>query len=65
MLWVPIGVKYGNRASLLLATAILFAILIWSAKETTFSGLLAARCLSGFASAAGEVRMRILGLDLD
>lgn len=33
----------------------LFVVLIWSAKETAFNGLLAARCLSGFASAAGEL----------
>ncbi|KAH7357401.1 putative MFS transporter [Pyrenochaeta sp. MPI-SDFR-AT-0127] len=54
LIWVPLGVKYGKRASLLISTLILFAILIWTAKETTFNGLLAARCLSGFASAAGE-----------
>ncbi|KAF2032571.1 putative MFS transporter [Setomelanomma holmii] len=54
LIWVPLGVKYGNRASLLLSMTMLFAVLIWTAKETTYSGLLAARCLSGFASAAGE-----------
>ncbi|KAH7083974.1 MFS transporter [Paraphoma chrysanthemicola] len=54
LFWVPLGVKYGNRASLLLSMLMLFVILIWTAKETTYSGLLAARALSGFASAAGE-----------
>lgn len=53
--WVPISVKYGKRASLLVSTLILFGVLIWTANETTFKGLVAARCLSGFASAAGEV----------
>ncbi|KAF2496528.1 MFS transporter [Lophium mytilinum] len=54
LFWVPLGVKFGKRASLLISTLILFAVLVWTAKETAFAGLLAARCLSGFASAAGE-----------
>jgi hypothetical protein len=35
--------------------ALLFAVLIWTAKAQTFNSLLAARCISGFAAAAGEV----------
>ncbi|KAF2801514.1 MFS transporter [Mytilinidion resinicola] len=54
LFWVPLGVKFGKRASLLISTLMLFAVLIWTAKETAFTGLLAARCLSGFVSAAGE-----------
>ena len=53
--WVLFGVKFGKRPSLLISTSILFAALIWTAKEKTLNGLLAARCVSGFASAAGEV----------
>jgi hypothetical protein len=41
---------------MLVSLALLFAILIWTATVTTFSQLLIARCLSGFVSAAGEVR---------
>ncbi|KAH6852790.1 hypothetical protein AA0119_g11412 [Alternaria tenuissima] len=52
--WVPFGVKFGKRASLVVSTLMLFAILVWTAKTTNFNSLLAARCLSGFASAAGE-----------
>lgn len=40
---------------MLVAMAILFAILIWTARVDGFNALLAARCLSGFAAAAGEV----------
>ncbi|EUC41479.1 hypothetical protein COCMIDRAFT_8830 [Bipolaris oryzae ATCC 44560] len=54
LVWVPLGVKYGKRASLLLAMLMLFVVLITTAKMTTYTGLLAARCLSGFAAAAGE-----------
>ncbi|KAJ4310731.1 hypothetical protein N0V94_008305 [Neodidymelliopsis sp. IMI 364377] len=54
LFWVPLGVKYGKRSSLLLAMLMLFVVLIGTAKTTTFTGLLTARCLSGFAAAAGE-----------
>ncbi|KAG8630623.1 hypothetical protein KVT40_002242 [Elsinoe batatas] len=54
MFWVPIATKFGKRFSLLASMAMLFAILIWTAKAKTYNELLAARCLSGFASSAGE-----------
>lgn len=55
MFWVPLAAKFGKRASLISAELMLFAVLIWTAKAGSYSSLLAARYLSGFASAAGEV----------
>jgi hypothetical protein len=40
---------------MLTAMAMLFAVLVWTAKADGYNNLLAARCLSGFAAAAGEV----------
>ncbi|KKA27175.1 hypothetical protein TD95_004307 [Thielaviopsis punctulata] len=54
MVWVPLSVKFGKRPVVLLSMLALFAILVWTAKAKTFEELLAARCLSGFFSAAGE-----------
>ncbi|KAI6356227.1 hypothetical protein MCOR25_007917 [Pyricularia grisea] len=54
LFWVPFAVKFGKRASLITSTTLLLAVLLWSANATTFNQLLAARCISGFASAAGE-----------
>lgn len=55
MIWVPFATKFGKRTSLLISMALLFAVLIWTAKAQSYTSLFAARCLSGFASAAGEV----------
>ena len=55
MIWVPISVKFGKRAVLISSMALLFATQCWCAKASTFNSLLAARCVSGFAAAAGEV----------
>jgi predicted MFS family arabinose efflux permease len=55
LLWVPLGAKFGKRPVLLLAYGLLVPIMIWSAKATTFSSLLAARSLTGLVSSAGEV----------
>ncbi|CAK7238093.1 hypothetical protein SEUCBS140593_010320 [Sporothrix eucalyptigena] len=55
MIWVPLSVKFGKRPIMLVANALFFAVLVWTAKAKTFNQLLAARCVSGFASAAGEV----------
>ncbi|KAL6404434.1 putative mfs transporter [Ilyonectria robusta] len=55
MIWVPFSVKYGKRPVLLISMGMLFAVLVWTAKAKTFGQILAARCLSGFVSAAGEV----------
>ncbi|KAH3138064.1 hypothetical protein KXW80_002605 [Aspergillus fumigatus] len=52
--WVPIAHKFGKRASLLLSMALQAGALVWSVAATSFSSLLAARCVQGFASAAGE-----------
>ncbi|TLS29317.1 hypothetical protein PpBr36_00008 [Pyricularia pennisetigena] len=54
LFWVPFAVKFGKRASLITSTTLLLAVLLWSANVTSFEQLLAARCISGFASAAGE-----------
>ncbi|KFZ24527.1 hypothetical protein V502_00993 [Pseudogymnoascus sp. VKM F-4520 (FW-2644)] len=54
MIWVPIAVKVGKRAVLITSMALLFAALCWSASATTFNSLLAGRCVTGFAAAAGE-----------
>ncbi|KAI1450434.1 MFS transporter [Annulohypoxylon stygium] len=54
MVWVPLSVKLGKRPVLILSMALLFALLVWTAQVKTFEELLVARCLSGFASAAGE-----------
>ncbi|KAH7024150.1 aldehyde dehydrogenase [Ilyonectria destructans] len=54
MFWVPFSVKYGKRPVLLISMGMLFAVLVWTAKAKTFGQILAARCLSGFVSAAGE-----------
>lgn len=55
MIWVPIAVKFGKRAVLITSMALLFASLCWGALAVTFNSLLVARCVSGFAAAAGEV----------
>lgn len=39
--------------------ALLFAMLCWTATATSFNGLLAARCMSGFAASAGEARLNL------
>ncbi|GIJ92141.1 hypothetical protein Asppvi_011117 [Aspergillus pseudoviridinutans] len=52
--WVPIAHKFGKRASLLLSMALQAGALVWCVKATSFSSLLAARCVQGFAGAAGE-----------
>lgn len=54
MVWVPLAAKYGKRPILLISHSMLFVFLIWSAKVDGYNSLLAARSLSGFASAAGE-----------
>ncbi|KAK7413355.1 hypothetical protein QQX98_007732 [Neonectria punicea] len=54
MVWVPFSVKYGKRPVMLVSMTVVFATLVWTAKAKTFPQLLAARCLSGFAPAAGE-----------
>ncbi|KAF7128501.1 hypothetical protein CNMCM5793_003289 [Aspergillus hiratsukae] len=52
--WVPIAHKFGKRASLLLSMALQAGALVWCMTATSFSSLLAARCVQGFAGAAGE-----------
>ncbi|GFF23905.1 uncharacterized MFS-type transporter C1271.10c [Aspergillus udagawae] len=52
--WVPVAHKFGKRASLLLSMALQAGTLVWCVTATSFSGLLAARCVQGFAGAAGE-----------
>ncbi|KAL3428645.1 major facilitator superfamily domain-containing protein [Aspergillus tetrazonus] len=54
IVWVPIAHKFGKRASLLLSMALQAGALVWCVTATSFSSLLAARCVQGFAGAAGE-----------
>lgn len=49
--------KFGKRASLLSSMAMQAGMLAWSVATTSFDGLIAARCLLGFAAAAGEVNI--------
>lgn len=60
MFWVPLSVKLGKRPVMLVSMAALFAVLVWTAKARSFEEMLAARCISGFASAAGEVSSRAM-----
>ncbi len=55
LVWVPLGVKFGKRFSLITSMAIHFIVLVWTAKADGFNSLFAARCLSGLAGGAGEV----------
>jgi predicted MFS family arabinose efflux permease len=55
LIWVPLSSKFGKRASLILAMLLQLSAFVWTAKSPTYSSLLAARCISGFAAAAGEV----------
>ncbi|EAU38173.1 predicted protein [Aspergillus terreus NIH2624] len=52
--WVPLAHKLGKRASLLLSMILQAGTLVWCATPTSYPSLLAARCLQGFAGAAGE-----------
>ncbi|OQD66480.1 hypothetical protein PENPOL_c004G00574 [Penicillium polonicum] len=52
--WVPLALKFGKRASLLVAMALQTGALIWCALAKSFDSLLAARIVLGFAAAAGE-----------
>ncbi|KGO56982.1 Major facilitator superfamily domain, general substrate transporter [Penicillium expansum] len=52
--WVPLALKLGKRASLLMAMALQVGALIWCALAKSFDSLLAARIVLGFAAAAGE-----------
>ncbi|KAH6953983.1 putative MFS transporter [Ilyonectria sp. MPI-CAGE-AT-0026] len=54
LVWIPLSAKYGKRPIMIISTALLFAVLLWTAKAKTYPELLAARILSGFASASGE-----------
>ncbi|KUL86056.1 hypothetical protein ZTR_06508 [Talaromyces verruculosus] len=52
--WVPVAMKFGKRVSMLCSMAMLAGMLAWAAASQTFNSLVAARCLIGFAAAAGE-----------
>ncbi|KAJ5662857.1 Major facilitator superfamily domain general substrate transporter [Penicillium longicatenatum] len=52
--WVPFAMKFGKRASLLVAMALQLGTLIWCALAQSFDSLLAARIVLGFVAAAGE-----------
>ncbi|PYI14942.1 putative MFS transporter [Aspergillus violaceofuscus CBS 115571] len=54
LFWVPLAAKFGKRAALLVSMALQAGALVWCATATSFSSLLAARCVQGFAGAAGE-----------
>ncbi|KAJ5753290.1 Major facilitator superfamily domain general substrate transporter [Penicillium odoratum] len=61
LFWVPLALKFGKRASLLMAMALQTGSLIWCALAKSFDSLLAARIVLGFAAAAGEVSYWVLG----
>ncbi|KAJ5726791.1 hypothetical protein N7493_005818 [Penicillium malachiteum] len=52
--WVPVAMKFGKRTALLSSTALQTGMFAWTAAAGSFHSLLAARCLQGFAAAAGE-----------
>lgn len=52
--------KFGKRASLLVAMTLQLGTLIWCALAKSFDSLLAARIVLGFSAAAGEVRHELL-----
>ena len=47
--------KFGKRTALLSSMALQTGMFAWTAAAGSFHSLLAARCLQGFAAAAGEV----------
>ena len=54
LFWVPLMRKIGKRLAYLVAIFLLMIFNIWSYEAKSFSSLLAARILSGFAAAAGD-----------
>ena len=54
LFWVPLMRKIGKRPVYLIAMLLLVVFNIWSYEAKSFSSLLAARILSGFAAAAGD-----------
>ncbi|RHZ45161.1 uncharacterized protein CDV56_103435 [Aspergillus thermomutatus] len=52
--WVPVAVKFGKRASLISSMLLQAGALIWCAVAGGYDSLLGARCVLGFAAAAGE-----------
>ncbi|KAK5056799.1 hypothetical protein LTR84_012331 [Exophiala bonariae] len=54
LIWVPLSTKYGKRIIMLVSNCMLFTTIIWTAKAQSWNSLVASRCLSGFAAAAGE-----------
>lgn len=62
--WVTVLRIVGRRPVFLLTLPMLTAMNIWSAKAESFSSLLAATILSGFASAAAEAPVSAVVVDL-
>lgn len=58
IIWVPIAVKWGKRPALIASMLLLFIAQIWAAEAKSFDSLLAARCVIGLASGAGEVSQK-------
>ncbi|KAL4807920.1 major facilitator superfamily domain-containing protein [Aspergillus unguis] len=52
--WVPLAIKFGKRGSLISSMLLQAGALIWCAVATSYDSLLGARCVLGFAGAAGE-----------
>ncbi|KAK5126904.1 hypothetical protein LTR85_008262 [Meristemomyces frigidus] len=49
LFFAPLAIGYGRRPSLLLSIVLLFASSIWGAQSKTYSALLGARVIEGFA----------------
>jgi MFS family permease len=62
--WVPTGLYIGKRPAFLLASALFFAAIIWSAKANTYRSLLAARVVTGIAAACSEGLASAISADL-
>ncbi|KAL4737922.1 major facilitator superfamily domain-containing protein [Aspergillus similis] len=52
--WVPLAIKFGKRASLVSSMLLQAGAFIWCAEAASYDSLLGARCILGFAAAAGE-----------
>ena len=64
LFWVPLIRKIGRRPVYLVAIFLLMIFNIWSHEAKSFSSLLAARILSGFAAAAGDAPVPALIADM-
>ncbi|KAL3439839.1 major facilitator superfamily domain-containing protein [Aspergillus insuetus] len=62
--WVPIGIKFGKRASMISSMLLQAGAFIWCAVATSYDSLLAARCVLGFAASSGESLVPEIAADI-